>query len=78
VRNLIFVLEGGRQGTGCGSVMLEIRVTGILKAIERWASESDERMRFVLLLVWAGFGMAVLISTLIAAWIMLPPEYGLF
>jgi polyferredoxin len=53
-------------------------VTGIFKAFERWASESDDRMRLVIILVWASFGMLVLISTLVAAWIMLPPEYHLF
>jgi hypothetical protein len=58
--------------------MVKTRVTGILKAIERWASVSDERMRLVIIVVWASFGMLVLISTLIAAWIMLPPEYHLF
>ncbi len=58
--------------------MVNLRVTGIFKAIERWASESDDRMRLVIILVWALFGMAVLISTLIAAWIMLPPQYHLF
>jgi hypothetical protein len=61
-----------------GSGMVKTRVTGILKAIERWASVSDERMRLVIIVVWASFGMLVLISTLIAAWIMLPPEYHLF
>jgi hypothetical protein len=53
-------------------------VTGIFRAIERWASESDDRMRLVIMLVWASFGMLVIISTMIAARIMLPPEYHLF
>ena len=54
------------------------RVTGIFKAFERWASESDDRVRLVIILLWASFGMLVLISTLVAAWILLPPEYHLF
>jgi hypothetical protein len=54
------------------------RVTGIFRAIERWASESDDRMRLVIILVWASFGTLVIISTMIAARIMLPPEYHLF
>lgn len=58
--------------------MVKIGVTGMLKAIERWASESDERMRLFIVLIWAGFGIVVLISTAIAAWVMLPPEYKLF
>jgi hypothetical protein len=58
--------------------MLKIRVTGIFRAIERWASESDEHMRLVIILVWAGFAVGVLIATLIAAWVMLPPEFQLF
>jgi polyferredoxin len=53
-------------------------MTGILRAIERWASVNDDRMRLIIILVWASFGMLVLISTVIAAWIMLPPEYQLF
>jgi polyferredoxin len=58
--------------------MVKRRVTGILKAIERWASESDDRMRLVIILVWASFGMLVIMSTVIAGWIMLPPGYHLF
>jgi hypothetical protein len=61
-----------------GSDTVNRRVTGIFKAFERWASESDDRVRLVIILVWASFGMLVLISTLVAAWILLPPEYHLF
>jgi hypothetical protein len=36
-------------------------MTGILRAIERWASASDDRMRLIVILVWASFGIFVLI-----------------
>jgi Na+/H+ antiporter NhaD/arsenite permease-like protein len=51
---------------------------GIFKAIEQWASESEERVKLLIILVWAGFGLVVLLSTLITAWIMLPPDFKLF
>jgi hypothetical protein len=67
------------EGAACfGSGTVNRRVAGIFKAFERWASESDDRVRLVIILVWASFGMLVLISTLVAAWILLPPEYHLF
>ena len=69
-------LPQGKTDSGMG--MLKIRVAGIFRAIERWASESDEHMRLVIILVWVGFAVGVLIATLIAAWIMLPPEFRLF
>jgi polyferredoxin len=50
----------------------------ILRTIELWASENDDRVKLLIILVWAGFGAFVLISTLIAAWIMLPPNFTLF
>ena len=52
--------------------MLKIKVTGILKSLERWASESEERSRLVIILIWVGFGLFVIGAILIAAWIMLP------
>jgi len=50
----------------------------ILKGIELWVSASDERVKLLILMVWAGFGVFVLLSTLIAAWIALPPDFELF
>jgi polyferredoxin len=50
----------------------------ILRTIELWVSESDDRVKLLIIFVWAGFGVFVLISTLIAAWIMLPPGFMLF
>ncbi|MDR3533065.1 MAG: hypothetical protein P4L90_21210 [Rhodopila sp.] len=49
-------------------------MTRIFKAIEKWASESEDRIRLLIVLVWTALGAVVLISILIAAWIMLPPE----
>jgi hypothetical protein len=51
---------------------------GIFRAIEHWASESDDRVRLLIILVWVGFGVLILLSTLIAGWIMLPPNFKLF
>jgi polyferredoxin len=50
----------------------------IFKAIEQWASDSDDRAKLLIILVWAAFGVFVLLSTLIAAWIMSPPDFKLF
>ena len=50
----------------------------IFRAIELWASESDDRTRLLIILVWVGFGVVALLSTLFAAWTMLPPNYRLF
>ena len=54
------------------------RMTGIFKSIERWASESDDRVRLLMILIWAALGVIVLIAILTAAWIMLPPDFKLF
>ncbi len=54
--------------------MAKVSVIGLLKSIEKWASESDERSRLLVILIWAAFGVFVLISTLIAALIMLPAQ----
>jgi hypothetical protein len=51
---------------------------GVLRTIEQWASESDDRVKLIVVLVWAAFGVFVLLSTLIAAWIMLPAEFRPF
>jgi hypothetical protein len=53
-------------------------MTGIFKAIERWASESDDRMRLAIILIWLAMGAIVLGVILVAAWIMLPPEARMF
>ena len=53
-------------------------MTGIFKSIERWASESDDRVRLLMILIWAALGVIVLIAILTAAWIMLPPDFKLF
>lgn len=57
-----------------GSGMLKIRVSGLFKAIERWASASDKNMRLMIILIWIGFGVLVLIATLVAAWITVPSD----
>ena len=47
----------------------------IFKAIELWASESDDRSRLLIIFVWIGFGVLVLLSILITAWIMVPRDF---
>jgi hypothetical protein len=49
----------------------------VLKAIETWASESEDRLKLLILLIWAGFGACVLLATAIAAWIVLPADFTL-
>jgi hypothetical protein len=56
-RDEIDILRSGLFRVGRG----DIKMTGILRAIERWASASDDRMRLIVILVWASFGIFVLI-----------------
>lgn len=58
--------------------MLNIRVSGFLRTIERWASASDENMRLAIMLVSAAIGLFVVIAVLIAAWITLPATLKFF
>ena len=55
-----------------------IRMTRIFKSIEQWASESDDRVRLLIILIWAALGVIVLLAMLMAAWIMLPSDFRLF
>jgi hypothetical protein len=57
---------------------LRTGMTRIFKAIEQWASESDERIRLLIILVWVALGIFVLLSTLVTAWIMVPLDFKLF
>ena len=57
--------------------MLNIRVNGILRSIEQWASASDDNMRLAIALVLAGIGLIVVIALLAVAWITLPPSLKL-
>jgi heme/copper-type cytochrome/quinol oxidase subunit 2 len=45
-----------------------------IKSIETWASESDERVQLLMLLIWIALGVIVLIVVVIVALVMLPPE----
>jgi hypothetical protein len=55
-----------------------LRIKRIFKAIEQWASASDDRVRLLIILVWAGFGVFVILAILITAWIMVPFDFKLF
>ena len=57
--------------------MLNVRVNGILRSIEQWASASDDNMRLAIALVLAGIGLIVVIALLAVAWITLPPSLKL-
>ena len=48
---------------------------GVFKAIENWASQSDERARLLVMLIWAAFGLAVAVSTVVLAVLLLPDEF---
>jgi hypothetical protein len=47
----------------------------VFKAIENWASQSEERARLLIILVWLLFGMAVLTAMGIIAVILLPAGF---
>ena len=47
----------------------------MFKAIENWASQSDERARLLIILIWVAFGAAVVVSVVVMALIMLPDEF---
>jgi hypothetical protein len=51
------------------------RVTDVFKAIENWASQSEDRARLLIILVWLLFGVAVVVSIAIMAAIILPGEF---
>jgi hypothetical protein len=53
---------------------LQAGLTGVFRFIERWASESPERSQLLIVLIWVVFGVLVLVSTGIAAWILLPQD----
>ena len=61
--------------------MLLVRTTGfglkagwssVFKAIEKWASESPDRSRLLIIAVWAVLGALVVIATGVAALILVP------
>ena len=58
--------------------MLNIRVNGVLKSIEQWASTSDDNMRLAIILVSAGIALAVIVALLVVAWFTLPPTLKFF
>lgn len=48
--------------------------TGIVASIEAWASESDDRVQLLMLLIWVAFGVIALVIIAIIAVFMLPPQ----
>ena len=47
----------------------------MLKVIENWASQSEDRARLVIIAVWLLFGCAVLAGIAVIAVILLPAEF---
>ena len=47
----------------------------MFKAIENWASQSEDRARLLIILVWLLFGVAVVVSIAIMAAIILPGPF---
>ena len=47
----------------------------MFKAIENWASQSDGRVRLLIILMWLAFGAAVLAAIVVMAIIMLPDGF---
>ncbi len=54
--------------------MLGTGVTGLLKRIEAWASQSAERSRMLIILIFAAFGIVVAVFILVLALLMLDFE----
>jgi hypothetical protein len=50
-----------------------VKVSNFLKSIEKWASESDDRARLLVILIWAGFGLLVLIAIAMTTLLTIPP-----
>lgn len=47
----------------------------MFKAIENWASQSEDRARLLIIAIWMLFAFAVVASIGVMAFIMLPPEF---
>lgn len=47
----------------------------LFRSLEAWASQSDERARLLVIFVWLAFGVIVTGTTLVAAELILPPEW---
>ena len=47
----------------------------MFNAIENWASQSEERARLLVILIWLAFAGAVVVSVVVMAIILLPPEF---
>ncbi len=52
--------------------MVMVRMTGLLRALEKWASENDQRMRLVIILIWVALGMIVVVAVLVMALLTMP------
>jgi hypothetical protein len=50
-------------------------VNRVLIAIERWAAQSDERSRLLVIGIWVFLAIVVFGGTFVAAELMLPPEW---
>jgi hypothetical protein len=50
-------------------------VSWVLNAIEKWAGQSDDRVRLLVIGIWLIFAVMVLGGTFVAAELMLPPEW---
>ena len=47
----------------------------MFKAIENWASQSEDRARLLIIAIWLLFGVAVVVSIGVMAVIMFPAEF---
>lgn len=56
-----------RAGVQIGYVLLGTGVTGLLKRIEAWASQSEERSRMLIILIFMAFGILVAVFILVLA-----------
>jgi hypothetical protein len=50
-------------------------VNWVLNVIEKWAAQSDDRVRLLVIGIWLIFAVVVFGGTFVAAEVFLPPEW---
>jgi hypothetical protein len=50
------------------------RLKEIATSIETWASESDDRVQLLIMLIWLALGLLAILVIVVIALFVLPPE----
>jgi hypothetical protein len=53
---------------------MKARLKEIATSIETWASESDDRVQLLIMLIWLAFGLLAILLIVVIAMFVLPPE----